>query len=167
MNRTITTTLAAVATGLLALAMPAAAANRSHDSSAGGSCHSASPTPKFSRNNHYTTNIAATDQYLVCQFQMDDDPTVPATDIKYLELSVVAGASGGTVTCVAQIGALYAGSMHLESSISRSVTLTAGNGGYLNFGANPLIRSVYYNVLTMNCRVPTGFKVGLLEWEDG
>ena len=166
-----TTSLCAlvVFVGALSASQPAAATH-AHDTSAGGACHAANGAAdgKFTYSNNYLTNIGTTDQYVICHLQMDDDDSVPLTHPVYLAVHTVAGATAGTITCVAQEGAFYTGASNtIASSSARSATLDVGLNSNLNWDTNLLTRPAIYYTLTLNCKVPGGFKLGLIEYWEG
>jgi hypothetical protein len=141
---------------------------RYRDTSAGGACHPANGAAagKFTYGNLSLTNLGSVDQYVICHLQMDDDPTaLTPTRPEILAVAVTAGATPGTVACVGQIGYHANGVNHLRSSISRSLALAAANNGFLLWNSGtPWAREFVYETLTLNCKVPPGFKLGLIEW---
>jgi hypothetical protein len=151
----------------LAASSPAHAL-RARDTSAGGACHPANGAAagKFTYGNLSLTNVGTVDQYVICHLQMDDDTTAlyPARP-DTLSVAVTAGATPGTVACVAQIGFHANGANYVRSSFSRSVTLAAGNNGWAYWDSTTAwTREFAYETLTLNCKVPPGFRMGLVEW---
>jgi hypothetical protein len=152
------------AAGALGASGPAAATVYS-DTSAGGACHPAGggAASKFTYSNNYLTNIGTTDQYVICHFGMNDTVT-PVTNPSLLYISVAAGGTSGTISCVAQHGSFYLGANHVESSQTRSASMSAGASGTLSFDTSTMTRTQVYNTFTVNCRVPGGFKLALIEY---
>lgn len=141
---------------------------RYRDTSAGGACHPANggAANRFTYGNLSLTNIGTVDQYVICHLQMDDDASaLTPTRPEILAVAVTAGATPGTVVCVGQIGYHANGGNNVRSSISRTTTLPASNNGFLVWNTGtPWVREFVYETLTLNCKVPPGFKLGLIEW---
>jgi hypothetical protein len=160
------TALGVVLAGLASAIAPPAVALTSHDTSAGGACHPASGSlgGSFNRNLHYLTNIGGTDAYVVCHLQMDDD--TQAQPPIWLVVHV-AGQPGTQVTCTFQAGAFYDGANRVVASTSETLGFTqAATYGRLDFDVEPLVRPNYHTLLTLNCKVPAGGRLGLIErWE--
>ena len=146
---------------------PTATAAKFRDTSAGGACHAANgaAAAKFSFGNHYLTNNATTDQYVVCHFQMDDEQAELITTPLFLAMTATAGpASGGTVTCLAQVGNYSMGATTITASATRSAPLAAGASTTLDWSGVSWGRTQHYQVMTLNCRLPPGFRMGLIQW---
>ena len=150
---------------LAALPLPAQA-TVARDLSAGGACHAANGAAvgKFTFSNFSLLNIGTTDQFVVCNFQMEEDLSLTLKAASTLSVSVTAGATPGTVTCTAQTGHHYSGATVIRSSFVRTVTLPASNNGYLLWDDPAWIRINPWDTLTLNCRLPGGFRMGLIEW---
>jgi hypothetical protein len=153
-------------TGLVvAIAMAAGPADtaRYRHTSAGGACHVANggAAGKFTFNNHYLTNIGTTDQYVICHFEMDD-PTALPNSVDYLGVQAFAPYPDMTVTCVAQTGNYVDGTVNLQSSVARSYTTFGANAPFALEWIGALTRQNVTQVLTLNCKVPPGAKLGLI-----
>jgi hypothetical protein len=160
--------LAMFTTCLGALTAHTANAAVFRDTSAGGACHAANgaAAAKFSYGNNLLTNNATNDQFVVCHFQMDDDQAVTLTTPLYVSAAISPGATGGTVTCLAQMGYFLSGQSLVSASISRSATLPAGEHTTLAWNAVSWGRTEPYQTLTLNCRLPPGFRMGLIQWQQ-
>jgi hypothetical protein len=167
-----TTTLCAfmviAAAAALGATGPAAATTNYNDTSSGGACHAAagSAEPKFTYANNYLTNISTTDQYVVCHFAMNDSSIPSPLQLTDLVVHTASGSTTGTLICVAQYGAYYSGANHVESTQTQNLPLGAGSYGQVNFSAT-FTRTQIYNTFTLNCKVPAGFKLGLIEFWQG
>ena len=144
-----------------------AAASSVRDTSAGGACHALNSTAKFTFSNNYLVNTGTNDQYVVCHFQMNDDSSVALSHPSNLDLSMTAGSTPGTVLCGAQEGSYFGGVNTIISSTSSNFTMAAGTNRFFNFNAGALVRTRYWDTLTLSCRVPAGFTMGLIEWTEG
>ena len=153
---------------VLAAAAPAQAVNHYHADSGGAACHPASgaASAKFTRSNHTLTNINTTDQYVVCSMSIDDIYGEPTRQVGNLTLWFTAGSTGGTPTCSVQTGKHYAGHTQLSSAVTRSVVVAANTGEQLVWNGAELNRLSYHDVVTVSCRVPPGFRIGLLDLTD-
>jgi hypothetical protein len=159
MNCRLAIALLIVAT---AAASPAQAAGY-RNTSAGGACHPANgAATKFTRANNYITNNNATAQFVVCNFQMDDAANPPDVYI-YLALYIQSASAGTTVTCVAQTGNYDDLGNHVRSSASRTYTF-ASDGGASSLGWEPgtLVRLSSFDVLTLNCKMDPGTRLGTI-----
>jgi hypothetical protein len=145
-----------------------ATADESHSANGGGACHAANGAlaGKFNRTLHYVTNVGTTDAYLVCHLQMDDDDASGAQSPTHFEVNV-SGAPGTSITCIAQLGGYYFGTSQIAASNGKTLAFTEGaTWGELAFDHAALGRSFSYIALTLNCKVPLGGRVGLIErWE--
>jgi len=163
--------LAGLATAIVLAfaAAPQPAHARIHMSSnAGGACKPAyGASTKFNFTELYALNTSTTDQYLVCNFtDLTIAPfTSNAQPIDMLRVFVVSGASAGTVTCVAKMGHLADLTPTVASSATGSVPMSANSASAIVLGSD-LPRTNEYDVLSMNCKLPGGFKLGLIQrWE--
>jgi hypothetical protein len=160
---------ALLATMLAALSTspPAAAANTFHNASAGVACHPANGAlaAKFIRNLNFLTNASTGDAYVVCSLPMDDAYNAPA-QLDGLMVDVFLP-TPGTVTCVAQTGTFSNGSNVIQASTAMTHTSSTTNVAVqFSFNANLLQREGVYRVLTLNCKLPAGTKMGLIQrWE--
>ena len=145
-----------------------ASAVRYRDSSAGAVCHPANGAlvAKFNRTLNYIQNAGTTDAYVICQQVMDDGDVQPEK-VTLLTASVTVPTQGATVTCVAQAGAFYDNINHVYLSYSESFTAGAPNASaHLEWDV-PFYRISVFHVLTLNCKLPPGAKLGLLQrWEE-
>ena len=148
---------------------PAAAASTFHDASAGVDCQAANGAlaAKFTYNLNFLTNTGTTDAYVVCSLPMDDENQTPAM-LEGLMVDVQLGAAGSTVTCVAQTGYWGAGVNQIFRSSAQSHTSTIPNEtDQLVWNAAALGRDGVATVLTLNCKLPAGAKMGLIQrWES-
>lgn len=115
---------------------------------------------KFYYNHTYLWNNGTTNQYLTCvlpdwNLQTGGNDTV-------LQMSWAAGATGGTVTCTAQIGGFYLGANQIVQGNTRSATITPGGSAFMTF-VNPLTHTENWQTTNIICNVPPSFKLGLIE----
>jgi hypothetical protein len=146
-----------------ATAVPAAHAAYYRDASAGGSCHPANggAAAKFTYGNHWIANNNTTDQYVICDLPADDSSGAPWT-VAFLAIHVYSLNAGATVTCVAQTGAFFDGTVYNFANVSRTYTFGgAGNSTTLSW-ENVLPRQANQDVLTLNCKMAPGMKLGLI-----
>jgi len=115
----------------------------------------------FYVSNFYLWNASSSTQYLTCfmphwnlQYAV---PTAATT------LDWTAGATGGTVTCTAQSGYYYGGNLVAQGS-TLSMTLSASQSNIQVFPS--LSRAGDADTVNLICRVPPGFKLGLIEQFD-
>jgi hypothetical protein len=145
----------------LAFAATPAAASIHRNTSAGGACKSAAAgSTAFTFGNTYLLNKATTYDYVICQFtQLDfgDDHLAP----ERLDVYFTAGATGGTPVCVVQMG-WYWGELHTSAVVARSVVMAAGASDDLTWLGSDLPRTAAAYTLTLNCKMPPGFKLGLI-----
>lgn len=154
---------ALVAAGLLAF--PAAdAATYWRNASAGANCHAANgaASDKFTFANNYLTNIGTNDQYVICSLDMDDN-AAGSMHANYIAVSAKAGSTSGTLTCIAQEGRFDNGENIISASQTRS-RLVFANYSEVLIWPDGLPRLLFDDVLTLNCRVPAGFKLGLIRY---
>jgi hypothetical protein len=133
--------------------------------SAGGSCHPAfGASTSFRFTSTYAENIGTTDQYLVCSFtNWDVGSAQLGRPIVELRVFFSAGAYAGTISCATQMGSYYAGATHFNSSLTKSTALGAGTSSDLIWSGTDLPRTEEYATLVMNCKLPRGFRLGLLQ----
>ena len=154
---------------VLAAAMGASPASAAayRNASAGAACHAANGAlaSKFTFNLNYLTNIGTTDAYVICSLPMDDASTTPDTIIK-LSVSFTVPAALSTVTCVAQAGN-YVTTNNIYHSAAESRTTASANQSLTMQWENYIPRGGVINVVTLNCKLPPGTKMGLIErWEN-
>lgn len=115
----------------------------------------------FAFRTSYAENIGTTDQYVVCHFPNWD--LGPPQGLESLQLYMTAGAYPGTVVCVAGMGYYY-NTTHFTSVLSKSVTVaSAGQGGVIEYlGGELPDNGGGDESLTLNCKLPRGFKFGLI-----
>jgi hypothetical protein len=132
--------------------------------SGGAACHPANggSAAKFIRSNHTLANNNVTAQYVVCEVPLDDI-SLQVRQISGLVIWLTAGSTGGSVTCTAQTGGHLSGHTRVTSSVARSQDIVA-NGHDLVSWVNPaLVRASDADVVTVSCRLPPGFRVGLIQ----
>jgi len=157
--------LAMAAVTLLATlgAAPTASAYNYRNASAGGICKGAAgAASKFSFNLQHLTNTGTTDQYVICNLGNDDlgSTTGPVKLAAYLRLPT----AGTTVTCIGQVGAWYGGATSVRSASAMTWTTTTPNEDILlQWDASKLVRYQHYEVLMLNCKLPPGAQLGLIE----
>jgi hypothetical protein len=153
-------TLVAAATG----AAPARA-DDNRSTNGGSACHPANgaAAAKFSRANHYITNNNTTDQYVICHLPMDDTSGYVA-EIAYLIVHVQA-AGAGSVVCVAQTGSYAEGQLFVRGNVARSYAFSAAGSTALIW-SGVLPRESPNDVLTLNCKLTPGMRLGLIERKD-
>jgi hypothetical protein len=163
MSSSLPVRVSALLLGTAALCLPAgeAAASIHRNTSGGGACQPASSgSTSFSFNNTYLENRGTTAQYVICHFtQLDfgDDALSP----ERLDLYFTAGASSGTPVCVVQMG-WHWGTLHTSAAVARTATIAAGGTDDLTWLSGDLPRTTAAYTLTLNCKVPPGFKLGLI-----
>jgi hypothetical protein len=168
MKMSTTSACASMAIAIAALSGSAPAAASSYrDTSAGSACHPVNPGIAFTYSNNYLTNTTSTNQYVVCHFQMDDDGALAVTKPTNLDIAFTSGATGGTIVCGAQEGSFFNGVNNVTSSNGQNYIMGPSSNHFIIFNTAGLTRSVFYDVLTVTCRVPPGFKMGLIEWTEG
>jgi hypothetical protein len=143
---------------------PAAAANYRY-ASAGAACHAANGAlaSKFTFNLNYLTNVGTTDANVICSLPMDDATATPDT-LTWLSVSVLVPTQGATVTCMAQTGYFFNGVNTIYRSSAQTYTATQPNVAYtLQWNSYLLERADYVSVLTINCKLPPGTKLGLIQ----
>ena len=138
------------------------------DTSAGGACHAANgaAAAKFSFGNNLLTNNATNDQYVVCHFQMHDDQATALTTPLYLSVAVSSGPTGGVVTCLAQMGFFASGVHSVTASVTRSTLISTGGSAAMEWNAVAWGRTDAFQTLTLNCKLPPGFRMGLIQWQQ-
>jgi len=138
------------------------------DYSAGTACRPANGAlaPKFNYNLHYLTNIGTVDAYVVCDVALDDPSQTP-DELFLLNVDLLVPTVGHTVTCVAQVGSFYSGQAHIVASSAVSATANAADDAIvLGWDTTKLVRNDVFKVLTLNCKLPPGTKMGLIQrWE--
>jgi hypothetical protein len=157
--RTLASSFALV---LLALAAPRASATIHRDTSAGGACQAAAGgSTAFTFGNTYLLNKGTTAQYVICHFaqlDFDNDHQPP----ERLDVYFTAGLSADTISCVVQMGYFYNGAVITSAWQTRTATADATTSGALTWLAADLPRTAAAYTLTLNCKVPAGFKLGLI-----
>ena len=149
----------------LAGSAPALAANY-RNASAGAACRPANGalSAKFTYNLHYLTNVGSTDAYVICSLVMDDASPSPAPTAD-LRVDVFTTTAGTTVTCVAQVGAYYGGAAQITGSSAASVTSVVDSASsQLAWNTTNLQRSGVHLLLVINCKLPPGTKLGLIQY---
>ncbi len=134
-------------------------------SSGGTACQPANGSaPWFQFTNNYLINNGTTDKYVVCNFVIDEPGITTIEQIDYLYVNTSSGAVGGQqAVCSAQIGYHASGATTIAGTNIAAITLPAGSAGPIVFNVAALPRPQIYHALTLNCRVPGGWKIGLLE----
>lgn len=160
-SRVLSATAALLA---LAFATTPADATIYRDMSAGGACKAAyAGASPFVYSATHLENKGVVDLYVVCQFQHYDIGA--AQSPLMVTAALTAGALGGTAVCVVQMG-WYDGTLHNSAVVSRGIALAPGTSGQVTWEGADLPRTSATDVLTLNCKLPGGFKLGLIEvWE--
>jgi hypothetical protein len=157
-----------VAVAGLVVPTPGAAINY-RDTSAGAACHAANGAlaNKFTYNLNYLTNISNTDAYVICELVTDDATDTPELLI-HLQVDVLVPTPGSNVTCMAQVGSFWDGVNHIRASQAQSYTTVSPDYGFsLDWNEAPLQRLYITETLTINCKLPPGAKLGLIQrWES-
>jgi hypothetical protein len=159
--------LATTLVAALSTSPSASASNTFHNASAGVACHPANGAvaAKFTYNLNFLTNGNTTDAYVLCSLPMDDVNNAPA-HLDGLMVDVFLP-SPGTVACAAQTGYYGGGLNQIESSTALSYTSSVNNVSH-QFSFNTLLlhRDGVPPVLTLNCKLPPGARMGLIQrWE--
>jgi len=157
----------ALAAVIACLAAPAPAhATIYMSTNAGGACKPAyGASNKFTFTEFYAHNIGTTDQYLVCNFA---NFTVGAASqaaqaVTMLRVFVGAGSIAGTAVCTVKMGYWLGGTNTVASQATKSVVLPAFGTSPIEFSATDLPRSLEFQVLSMNCKLPGDAKMGLIQ----
>jgi hypothetical protein len=158
---------AALAATVSCLALPTPAAAQTYrDTSAGGACKAAAAgSTAITFGNTYLLNKSTVAQYVICHFDMFDLAGSTAQSTSMLKAYFGAGDTAGTPTCVVQIG-FYTQQLYTSDISSGSVTIQPGLSDFIAFGSADMVRDAYYQTLTLNCKVPPGFRMGLIERTD-
>ena len=146
------------------LSLPASAVdNQYFDASAGAACHAANPAAtKFQYTNHDLANLNPTAQFVVCDLHLHDFSSTPAP-LTYLAVEIQSTAEA-TVTCVAQTGMYFSGTVTVRSSQTRSYSFVfPGGSNSLIFDTSTLARINPYDVLTLNCKMDPNTRLGLIQ----
>ena len=157
-----------VVVGSLTTPVPAHAAVTYRDASAGAACHAAngSLATKFNFNLSFLTNAGTVDAYVICSLPMDDATASPLA-INKVKVHAQLPNADTTLTCTAQTSAYFGGENHVYYSSTKTFTSTGPNANFtLLWTGADLTRQDVYAVLSFNCKVPPGAKLGLIErWE--
>jgi hypothetical protein len=158
-------TLAATLVAGLTLATGTATAYTYRDESAGTACQGANgAASKFTYTMQYLTNVGAVDQYIVCDLTSHDATNDPLTP-SIFRVNFTMAQAGSTITCVVQTGAHHSGTNHIISSASETYTSESANANsFLDWDPGSIVRNNPYDVLMLNCKVPPGTKVGLIQY---
>ena len=157
---------ALLATTLALAAGGAAAATSYRNASAGAACHAANGAlaSKLVFNLNYLTNTGTTDMVVMCHLPTDD-ASGGLEQVIFLRADVVIPVQGKSVTCVAQTGYFGAGANTVATSVARSYTAPGTNAsGQVEWPSPELLhRSSTAMLLTLNCKLPPGAKLGLIQ----
>jgi len=158
---------AATFVGLATLAAPHAAQARIFMATNGGSaCKPAyGASTKFNFTEYYALNNGTTDQYVVCNFNNWSVNPVDSTALALEMLAVYfnSGATtGGTAVCTVKMG-YWTNGASTESQMVKSIDLTPNSAGSITFTGADLPRKYEFQGLSMNCKVPGGFRLGLIQ----
>jgi hypothetical protein len=137
------------------------------DASAGAVCHAANGAlaAKFTYNLHYLTNVGTADAYVICNLVMEDATLTPEPLTTLSAEVLLAGA--GTATCVAQVGYFYGSELHVLRSSAQTQT-TVGPGAIpMVWPVSSVQRENVYELLVINCKLPPGAKMGLIQYWVG
>ena len=157
----------AVLVAALATSAPAAATTY-RDLSAGAVCHPANGAlaSKFTYNLQYLTNIGTTDAYVICSLETSNTSN-PAGPPALLRFHAQTTNVGSIVTCSAQVGAHFGGISRIYRSSTETYTSVDPDEGFaLNWNEVLLDRTISYQLLSVNCKLPPGAKLGLIEFWD-
>ena len=167
----IRTAPAALLAATLAIALgqsSPATATAYRDASAGAVCHAANGAlaAKFTYNLNYLTNAGTTDAYVICHLPMDDAASTPDA-VGKLAVHGLIPTVGAAVTCTAQVGAFYDSSNHIYHSSAKTDPAALPNSElFLTWDSFEVERTSAFHVLSINCKLPPGAKLGLIErWE--
>ena len=114
----------------------------------------------FYYNNMYLWNNGASTQFLTCV--LPDWNTGNSGDDTYIAMNWAAGATGGTVTCTAQVGAFYNGVSNVAVGSTRNLVLAANANAQIVY-PNPMTHTAKNQSVNIVCSVPPSFKLGLIE----
>ena len=156
----------ALAVGLLAAPAPARA-EYYLSTNGGGACKPAyGASPNFTFTELYAQNIGTADQYVVCNFaNFGKGYDMTTVGVYSLVVNFSAGATAGTPVCVARLG-FWTNAASVASTVVRSVTIQPGQAGEIRYNPGDLNRAYEFQTLSMNCKVPAGFRLGLIQrWE--
>lgn len=159
--------LSASSLAVLAIAVsPRADATTFRNTSAGTACHAANGAvaASFVRSGNYITNTSSSTQFVICHFGMHDTDGLKAVTLFQIAISSTQPAR--TVVCTAQTGSYHHATNNVTSSVARSYTFPAVGWQYLQWTASALTRSVYWDVLTLNCRMDPGTRLGVIEYHQ-
>ncbi|WP_460758580.1 hypothetical protein [Lysobacter fragariae] len=113
----------------------------------------------FYYNHTYLWNNGSTNQYLTCV--LPEWNRLDGNVNTVLQMAWAAGATGGTVTCTAQVGSFHHGVNNIDQGATVSLTLAAGASGYVFFPT--MTSTVNWSTINIICNVPASFKLGLIE----
>ncbi len=128
------------------------------------SCKPSNPAraSAFFITNFYTENTSTVNEYLTCSMpQWNVNGYLVGTVATHVYFSGTA--AGGTVLCTAQSGYHY-GSLVVAQANTQTLMLAPGMDGSIQFPS--LSRSQPYYSVAFTCRIPPGFKVGLIRSFD-
>jgi len=150
----------------LSITPQAARADISMTTSGGSACKPAyGASTKFVFTELYALNTGTTDQYLVCGFANWALTGPAAKPPNIVAVYVAAGTTSGTAACTIKMAAFF-GTTSVASVLVRSATLQPAESTSLYFNGLDLQRWQDYQILSMNCKLPGGFKLGLIQrWE--
>jgi hypothetical protein len=168
--RTAAFATAATLFAALLSANGAAATSYFRHASAGADCHAANGAlaGKFTYNLNYLTNVGTADAYVICSLPPDDDASLGPNIVTSLSVEVFLPSAESTVSCMAQTGAFFDGANQVYRSQAQSYTSVGPNAGtQLQWSGSALERGAAWRVLTFNCKLPPGARLGLIQrWED-
>jgi hypothetical protein len=166
MKSTLTSLAAASVIVATVLSAPPSATAAYRDVSGGAACKGANgaASASFTYSNNYLTNIGSTPQYIICNFQMDDASFVPAPTESLILHAYNTQAVSRTLSCSAQTGGYYYGSNYVASNSVKAHTFASVGSDYLTWTPSLLVRNYPYDVLTINCRLDPGIRVGLIQY---
>jgi hypothetical protein len=158
---------ATVVLAALAVSPPAAATVNYHASSPGAVCHAANPgATKFVAANQYLTNGNTTAQYVMCALAVVDPTDIPR-QLAFLQMEIQSGGEGSAVTCVLQTGYYGSGALTVRSSSSKTYTfVTVGGTNTFYWDAGSVVRDNTTHVLTLNCKMDPGTRLGTILYGD-
>ena len=97
-----------------------------------------------------------------------EDATLTPDPLNNLTVDVLLAGAGHTVTCVAQVGYFYGTELHvLRSSALTRTAAGAGESAHLVWSVSSVQRENVYELLVLNCKLPPGAKMGLIQYWTG
>jgi hypothetical protein len=162
----LTTALGSLAlVAIAAIAPSPASAVVYHDTTAGGACHAANgaAASHFTYGNHYVTNVGQTSEYVICLLVSDDIDAGTHSPAK-LAVAISSTVEQATVSCSAQTGSYFGGAINNHGSNAQTYTFATAGSSTLTFDTSKLPRQFLQDVVTLNCKMDPGTRLGLIEY---